>query len=82
MCFRDRPELLERCARSVLEVSMYERLSLRLVDNGSRQPATARLLDRLARDPRVSLTRDEREFNFAALNNRRCARPTPPSWCS
>jgi GT2 family glycosyltransferase len=73
VCFRDRPELLERCVRSVLEVSTYERLSLRLVDNDSREPTTARLLDRLDRDPRVSLMRDERPFNFAALNNRALA---------
>ena len=42
MCFRDRPDLLERCVRSVLEVSTYERLSLRLVDNDSRESTTAR----------------------------------------
>lgn len=69
VCFRDRPELLERCARSLLEGTEYERLTLRLVDNGSREPATAALLDRLARDPRVTVRRDDREFNFAALNN-------------
>ena len=73
VCFRDRPDLLERCVRSVLEVSTYERLSLRLVDNDSRESTTARLLDRLDGDPRVSLTRDERPFNFAALNNRALA---------
>jgi GT2 family glycosyltransferase len=73
VCFRDRPELLERCVRSVLDVSTYGRLSLRLVDNDSREPATARLLDRLVEDPRVSVTRDEAPFNFAALNNRALA---------
>jgi GT2 family glycosyltransferase len=69
VCFRDRPDLLERCARSLLDGTAYERLSLRLVDNGSAEPATAALLDRLRRDPRVEVLRDERPFNFSALNN-------------
>jgi O-antigen biosynthesis protein len=73
VCFRDQPELLERCVRSVLDVSSYQRLSLRLVDNASREPATARLLDLLGGDSRVSVTRDERPFNFAALNNQALA---------
>jgi GT2 family glycosyltransferase len=69
VCFRDRPDLLERCARSLLEGTDYERLTLRLVDNGSEDPATADLLDRLARDPRVTVRPDPRPFNFSALNN-------------
>lgn len=69
VCFRDRPELLERCARSVLGSSSYERLALCLVDNGSQQAGTAELVGRLARDPRVRVLRDEGLFNFAALNN-------------
>ncbi len=68
VCFRDRPELLERCARSLLEGTSYDRLTLRLVDNGSEEVATADLLDRLQRDPRVTVRRDVRPFNFAALN--------------
>ncbi|MDX6696696.1 MAG: O-antigen biosynthesis protein [Solirubrobacteraceae bacterium] len=68
VCFRDRPDLLERCTRSLLACD-YERLSLRLVDNGSAEPATADLLDRLGRDARVTVRRDDRDFNFSALNN-------------
>lgn len=73
VCFRDCPELLKRCAQSLLAHSTYERLTLRLVDNGSAEPATAELLTRLARDRRVRVTRDEAPFNFAALNNRAAA---------
>jgi GT2 family glycosyltransferase len=69
VCFRDRPDLLERCARSLLEGTSYDRLTLRLVDNGSEEVATADLLDRLELDPRVTVRRDTRPFNFAALNN-------------
>jgi GT2 family glycosyltransferase len=67
--FRDKPELLRRCIGSLLERSQYERLSVRLVDNGSTEPATAALLAELTRDARVSAMRDERPFNFAAHNN-------------
>ncbi len=67
--FRDRPELLERCAVSVLERSSYERLTLRLVDNASTDPSIPRLLERLGREPRVTVARDPRPFNFSALNN-------------
>jgi len=73
VCFRDRPELLERCARSLLERTGYERLSLRLVDNGSTDAGTAALLGDLGRNRRVTVMADPRPFNFAALNNRAAA---------
>lgn len=69
VCFRDRPELLARCLVSVLARSGYERMSLALVDNASASPETSALVHGLARHPRVRLLRDERRFNFAALNN-------------
>jgi len=67
--FRDRPDLLERCARSVLERSTYEHLALRLVDNASTDPGLVALLDRLGADPHVAIDSDPRPFNFSALND-------------
>ena len=69
VCFRDRPQLLTRAAASVLSETDYERLTLALVDNGSQLPETAAAVDRLARDARVRVLRDDRPFNFAGLNN-------------
>lgn len=69
VCFRDRAELLRRCVRSVLDVTAYERLCLRLVDNASTDSATAAAVRELATDPRVLVSRDDRPFNFSALNN-------------
>jgi GT2 family glycosyltransferase len=69
VCFRDRSELTERCADALLGGTAYENLRLALVDNGSVQPATAELVRRLSADRRVRALRDERPFNFAALNN-------------
>jgi GT2 family glycosyltransferase len=69
ICLRDRAELLERCVESVLATTDYPRLRLALVDNGSREPATAALLARYAARADVRVLRDPGPFNFAALNN-------------
>jgi O-antigen biosynthesis protein len=69
VCLRDRSELLSRCVDSLLGRSAYDRLSLTLVDNGSRDQATLALLARLEHRPGVRVLRDDRPFNFAALNN-------------
>jgi GT2 family glycosyltransferase len=74
VCFRDRADLLERSVRSLLERTRYERLSVRLVDNGSRETATKELAASLAGDRRVTLDADARQFNFSALNNAAAAR--------
>ncbi len=76
VCFRDRPQLLERCTRSLLERSTYERTRLRLVDNGSSDSGLTRLLERLGREERVTLEADTRAFNFSALNNAAAANST------
>lgn len=67
--FRNHPHLVERCVRSLLERSSYERLAVRMIDNGSSDPDTAPLLERLGRDRRVLVETDARPFNFSALNN-------------
>lgn len=69
ICFKDKPDLLRRCLRSLFALTRYDRLSVALVDNGSAEAATADLLLELRDDPRVRVLRDERPFNFAALNN-------------
>ena len=76
VCFRDRPELLERSVGSLLAKTAWERLGVVLVDNGSSRPETQAMVNRLSRDPRVRLLRDERPFNFSALNNA-AARSSP-----
>lgn len=73
VCFRDRPALLRRCATALLERTAWDRLTLRLVDNGSSEAGTAEEVARLQRDPRVTATSDPGPFNFAALNNRAAA---------
>jgi len=74
VAFRDRPQLLDRCVRSVLARSTYERLRLRLVDNGSTDSRLAPLIEQFTRDSRVSVEADSGPFNFSALMNRAAAR--------
>ncbi len=69
VCFRDRAQLLRRCVHSLLGVTAYERLRVRLLDNASADQATAGVVRELAADRRVTVTRDDRPFNFSALNN-------------
>jgi GT2 family glycosyltransferase len=56
------------CLRSLL-VTDYPALQVLVVDNGSTSAATARILAAVLRDPRVRVRRDDRAFNWSALNN-------------
>ncbi len=68
---RDRPELLQQCADGVLQRTDYAPLELLVVDNGSREPATQALFDRLrvSASDRVRIIPFPGPFNFAAMNN-------------
>jgi GT2 family glycosyltransferase len=66
---RDRAELLARCVEGVLNATDYAPLELLVVDNGSAEPATLALFERLKADPRVRILPAPGPFNFAALNN-------------
>ncbi len=70
---RDRIDLFSRCAEGVLSGTDYAALDLLIVDNGSVEPQSLALFDRLAGDPRVSILRDDGPFNFSRLMNRAVA---------
>ncbi len=61
--------LVEQCIRSLLDVTDYPHYEIILIDNGSDDPAALECFEQLARDPRVRITRDDRPFNYSALNN-------------
>jgi GT2 family glycosyltransferase len=68
--FRDSTRLLRACVDSVqLTGGDDVDIQLVLVDNGSTEPETETLVEMLARRPGVVVRRDERPFNWAALNN-------------
>jgi len=62
-------QLLRQCIDSVLTRTDYPDLEILVVDNGSDDPATLQYLRDVVRDARVRVARDDRPFNFAALNN-------------
>jgi glycosyltransferase involved in cell wall biosynthesis/SAM-dependent methyltransferase len=63
---RDGP-WLQRCLESLWYRTEYPRYEVILVDNGSRDPVTLRYLaDRV---DKLRVIRDDRPFNFSALNN-------------
>lgn len=69
---RDGLDVLEVAITSIRERTDYPRLELIVVDNGSREPRTLTYLKGLSSlgTPSVRVLRDDRAFNFSALNNR------------
>lgn len=66
---RDEPRLLRAFVDSVRATTDGSSLQLVLVDNGSQDPETLSLLDRLDGAPDTVVVRDSRPFNWAAHNN-------------
>jgi GT2 family glycosyltransferase len=67
--FRDEPRFLRACVDSIERTKTGISPEYILVDNGSVQPETATLLERLESRPDVLVISDDRPFNWAALNN-------------
>jgi GT2 family glycosyltransferase len=66
---RNGHELLRTCIESIRQKTEYTNYEILIVDNGSDEPATMDYLQELNSQPEISVIRDERPFNFAALNN-------------
>ena len=66
---RDHAALLARCVDCVLNRTDYTPIELLIVDNDSRERRAARLLARLATDPRVRILPHPGPFNWSAMNN-------------
>jgi O-antigen biosynthesis protein len=68
--FRDEPRLLRTCVDSIAATTrMHARVELVLIDNGSTDPETLTLVERLGDSPDARVLTDPRPFNWAALNN-------------
>lgn len=66
---RDRHRLLSNCVEGLRHRTNWKDLEILVVDNGSVEAETHAYLDSLAADPRVTVLRDDGEFNFSRLNN-------------
>jgi GT2 family glycosyltransferase len=67
--FRDEPRFLRTCIESIDRTRGVVVPEFLLVDNGSVQAETITLLERLEQRSDVRVLRDDRTFNWAALNN-------------
>ncbi|QVN16756.1 glycosyltransferase family 2 protein [Burkholderia pyrrocinia] len=62
--------LLSRCVNSIIEKTRYRAFEIIIVDNGSDDPETLDYMERLSVEHGVRILRDDRPFNYSALNNR------------
>lgn len=69
--FRDRPELLAQCVRTVREKTDYPHYEILALDNGSRLPETKALLEELRREMGTAFRVFDLDFpfNYSLLNN-------------
>lgn len=67
--FRDSTVFLRACTDSLFATSSGVDLQLVLVDNGSTEPETATLVERLGSRRDVTVLRDDGPFNWAVINN-------------
>ncbi len=65
---RDRADLLEKCIDSILTLTSYPHFEIIVIDNGSQEPNTHQLFERL-KTIGIRLVHDPRPFNYSALNN-------------
>ncbi|WP_423370302.1 glycosyltransferase family 2 protein [Burkholderia sp. LMG 32019] len=66
--------LLRQCIESILHRTTYSNYEIIVVDNGSDEREMLDYLATLSTHERIEIVRDDRPFNYSALNNRACAR--------
>ncbi|MGQ7957260.1 glycosyltransferase [Pseudomonas sp. SP16.1] len=62
-------QLIRQCIDSIIEKTTYANYEIIVVDNGSDDPAALEYFTALAELDNVRVLRDERPFNYSALNN-------------
>lgn len=67
---RNALQLTRQCVESILSRTTYSNYEIVIVDNGSDDPATLAWFKQIAAEkPNVRVLRDDRDFNYSALNN-------------
>lgn len=67
---RNALHLTRQCIESILSKTTYSNYEIVIVDNGSDDPATLAWFKQIAAEkPNVRVLRDDRDFNYSALNN-------------
>lgn len=66
---RNAAGLVRQCIESIQQKTSYPRYEIILVDNGSDDPGALDYFRRLGEQSGIRVVRDDRPFNFSALNN-------------
>ena len=66
---RNSLQLISQCVSRILEKTTYQHYEIIIVDNGSDDPRVLEYFATLNSNDRVRVLRDDRPFNFSALNN-------------
>ncbi|MGF6933092.1 GT2 family glycosyltransferase [Paraburkholderia sp. UCT70] len=66
---RNGVKLLRGCVESILAKTRYRYYEILIIDNGSDDPETLIYLKGLASESKIRVIRDDRAFNYSALNN-------------
>ena len=66
---RNGMQLLHKCIRSILKKTTYTNYEIIIVDNGSDESGALHGLKQLQSEPKIRIVRDDRPFNYSALNN-------------
>lgn len=61
--------LIKQCVESILKKTTYPNYEILIIDNGSDDLSTLQYFKELQSEPRVRVVRDDRPFNYSALNN-------------
>jgi glycosyltransferase involved in cell wall biosynthesis len=61
--------LIRQCIESILSKTTYANYEILIIDNGSDDPETLGYLLSLNANPKIRVLRDDRPFNYSALNN-------------
>lgn len=66
---RNSLRLLQTCVESIMDRTTYKPFEVLIVDNGSDDPETLRYLEHISAKEGIRVIRDDRPFNYSALNN-------------
>ena len=61
--------LIRQCVESVVAKTTYKNYEILIIDNGSDDPETLSYFDSFVGSPKIKIIRDDRPFNYSALNN-------------